>query len=133
MGIGDLITHTPAFKPSDGVKRDEDWGHIFLRIFPKTELAKRIVKWHAPDVFAHFMMRNAEYGDDNDFNLGSRGQYVDISRKVQKLKRRMWDGQPERDGEESTRTIVTELIGHLFMTLDYLDQEEGHAEEASEG
>lgn len=141
----DIMSHHYAdcehFDPSEVRKRpirdewesksapDAEVDHIFLPVFPKTKLAKRIVQLHAPMVFAHFMRRNAEYGDDNDFDLGSRGQYVDISRKVQKLKRRMWEGRPERDGEESTRTIVTELIGHLFMTLDYLSNEEQQGEQ----
>ncbi len=103
----------------------EEIGNVFLKRFPQTELAKRIMKYHAPAALDHFIERNGEYGDDDDFNLGSRGQYVDISRKVQKLKRRMWDGQPEPDGAESTRTVVMELIGHLLMTMDYLDSEAG--------
>lgn len=92
--------------------------------YPETDLAKRIIEKHLPEAMDHFLMRNAEYGDDDDFNLGVRGQYVDISRKVQKLKRRWWGGESEPDegAGESTRVIVMELIGHLLMSLDYMDQ-----------
>lgn len=102
---------------------------ITTSALPQTELAGRIVNHHMPAALDHFLRRNEEYGDDDDFNLGSRGQYVDISRKVQKLKRRMWEGRPVKDGEESTRTVVMELIGHLLMTMDYLEEEDGVPEQ----
>lgn len=92
-----------------------------------TALARRIVDRHLPQALDHFLARNAEYGDDDDFNLGFRGQYVDISRKVQKLKRRWWDGQAT-DGGETDKVIVMELIGHLLMSLDYLEQAEADGE-----
>lgn len=95
----------------------------FNGVTAKTDLARRIVRTHLPEAMAHFLRRNEEYGDDNDFNLGTRGQYVDISRKVQKLKRRWWDGQPLADGAESDKTVVMELIGHLLMSLDMLEDE----------
>jgi hypothetical protein len=100
-------------------------GGWSLPIAPQTELAERIVGTHLPAALEHFLRRNAEYGDDVDFNLGSRGQYVDISRKVQKLKRLMWEGEQAKDGAESARTIVMELIGHLLMTMDYMMEEDG--------
>jgi hypothetical protein len=99
-------------------------AEIRLSVRPQTALAARVVGEHAPVAIEHFINRNAEYGDDPAFNLGSRGQYADISRKVQKLKRLLWDGVEEKPGQESKRTIVKELIGHLLMTLDYLENEE---------
>lgn len=98
-----------------------DYGEQGYNITATTELARRILAKHAPEALEHFLKRNAEYGDDNDFNLGVAGQYVDISRKVQKLKRRWWDHRPARDGEEDDRTVVMELIGHLLMAMDMLE------------
>lgn len=116
-----------------------DWrlgpGRLFnYALTPPTELARRIAEQHMPEAMDHFFMRNAEYGDDDDFNLGSRGQYVDISRKVQKLKRRLWEGEPEPDEGmgESNKVIVMELIGHLLMTMDYMEQEEGDKEDGAD-
>lgn len=112
----------------DGV--DVDYGDQGYRVEAHTDLARRILRVHLPATMELFLRRNAEYGDDNDFDLGVQGQYVDISRKVQKLKRRWWDGVEARDGEESDETIVMELIGHLLMSLDYMDQERGKQDSA---
>lgn len=114
----DLVTHPPAPIPVRPPQGDEMLIKISPR--PQTELAARIMFEHAPEALAHFLRRNAEYGDDNDFNLGVQGQYVDISRKVQKLKRRWWYGEDAPDGAESDRTIVMELIGHLLMSMDMM-------------
>jgi hypothetical protein len=92
---------------------------------PETDLARRIMEVHLPEAVDHFLGRNAEYGDDDDFDLGVSGQYVDISRKVQKLKRRWWDNEDVPEDAESDKVIVMELIGHLLMSLDYLAQEDG--------
>lgn len=108
---------------------DRQVAFLVLKRNIRTYLANRIVKVHVQEALDHFLARNAEYGDDNDFNLGLAGQYVDISRKVQKLKRRWWKHEPARDGEESDRVIVMELIGHLLMSMEYLDQ----AEEGDDG
>lgn len=120
------ITNMPWSPAEDFTAHRET---MLLRSAPQTSLAIRILRVHLPEAMDHFLQRNAEYGDDNDFDLGSQGQYVDISRKVQKLKRRMWDRRPAREHEESTETIIMELIGHLLMTLDYLESEDGEATE----
>jgi hypothetical protein len=86
----------------------------------RTALARRIVDRHLPRALEHFLQRNAEYGDDAEFELGIKGQYPDISRKVKKLKRRWWEDEEPKAGEESDETIVMELIGHLLMSLDYM-------------
>lgn len=89
----------------------------------KTKVAARIISEHMPEALQHFLKRNAEYGEDNDFNLGVRGQYVDISRKVQKLKRRWWDNHDVAPGSESDKVVVMELIGHLLMAMDMMREE----------
>lgn len=58
--------------------------------------------------------RQADYGDAF-MELGSRGQYSDIHRKIQKLKRAIWEGQ-ELQGEQ-VEQIITETIHHLLMMM----------------
>jgi hypothetical protein len=121
---GDGITHMPPIEPKvqPFVSAPRMFGKSPMPQ-PQTDLAKRIMDVHLPKVIDHFLKRNAEYGDDDDFDLGVSGQYVDISRKVQKLKRRWWDDEPVADGAETDEVIVMELIGHLLMSLEYLAQE----------
>jgi hypothetical protein len=68
-----------------------------------------------PDWLALFSAKNADYGSGSAFELGIRGQYSDIHRKMIKLKRSMWDG--EELGFEDEEEIIQDLIGHLFLTL----------------
>jgi hypothetical protein len=62
-----------------------------------------------------FARKNADYGAGSSFELGIRGQYSDIHRKVLKLRRFMWEGEtPEFEGVEE---VIHDLISHLFLTL----------------
>jgi len=70
---------------------------------------------YMPEWLRLFAKKNADYGSGSAFELGERGQYSDIHRKMIKLKRAMWDGE-ELDFE-STDEIISDLIGHLFLTL----------------
>lgn len=135
----DLLTHPPSppviTSPAGGTV-ETDPG-TWMGISPNrvwsisdvpgvtTALARRVVDKHLPEALDHFLMRNAEYGDDDDFNLGVAGQYVDISRKVQKLKRRWWDDEHGVGNQESDKVIVMELIGHLLMAMDLLESWDG--------
>lgn len=126
VGVGRIdATRIPEWSLGPGRVMPQG-SHFSMWPGVKTALARRIVDQHLPEALDHFLKRNAEYGDDDDFNLGFRGQYVDISRKVQKLKRRWWDDNDDAyaEGAESSKVIVMELIGHLLMSLDYLDQSE---------
>jgi hypothetical protein len=65
-----------------------------------------------------FARKNAEYGGGENGNasvLGIKGQYADIWRKMSKLKRAMWDG--EQLEFEGTEEVISDMIGHLFLTL----------------
>jgi hypothetical protein len=70
-----------------------------------------------PDWALLFARKNADYGshDDSAGVLGIPGQYADIWRKMSKLKRAMWDG--EELEFEKTEEVISDLIGHLFLTL----------------
>lgn len=68
-----------------------------------------------PEWLALFQQKNRDYGSGSAYELGVRGQYSDIHRKMIKLKRAMWDGH-DLDFED-TDEIIKDLISHLFLTL----------------
>lgn len=68
-----------------------------------------------PEWLALFARKNRDYGSGSAYELGVRGQYSDIHRKMIKLKRAMWDG--EQLDFEDTDEIIKDLISHLFLTL----------------
>lgn len=68
-----------------------------------------------PEWLALFQRKNRDYGSGSAYELGVRGQYSDIHRKMIKLKRAMWDGH-DLDFED-TDEIIKDLISHLFLTL----------------
>ena len=68
-----------------------------------------------PEWLALFQRKNRDYGSGSAYDLGVRGQYSDIHRKMIKLKRAMWDGH-DLDFED-TDEIIKDLISHLFLTL----------------
>lgn len=68
-----------------------------------------------PEWLALFQRKNRDYGSGSAYELGVRGQYSDIYRKMIKLKRAMWDGH-DLDFED-TEEIIKDLISHLFLTL----------------
>lgn len=52
---------------------------------------------------------------DEGFNLGLRGEFVGISRKVQKLKRIVWDGKDPLF--EGAQEILMDLMGQVGLAL----------------
>jgi hypothetical protein len=71
-----------------------------------------------PEWHKQFEDKNADYGDDSG-KLGVKGGFTDLWRKVNKLKRAIWDGQ-ELHGEQA-REIAMDMIGHAFLLLVDLD------------
>lgn len=69
-----------------------------------------------------FVRRNKEYGD-SAVNLGPKGQFSDIHRKVMKLKNIIWDEMvaPE-DITESPEEILMDLIGHCLLGIHMLQE-----------
>lgn len=53
-------------------------------------------------------------------HLGAAGQYAEIWRKIPKLKRAMWDGDPLAG--ETVQEVLMDLIGHCLLALDYLGE-----------
>lgn len=70
-----------------------------------------------PEWLSLFSQKNKDYGN-NAKELGLRGQFADIWRKVAKLKRSMWDGEELQF--EGTEEIIMDLIGHLFLSLNMM-------------
>lgn len=69
-----------------------------------------------------FEASNREYGNMHQ-ELGVRAQYVDMHRKMGKLRRALWDGAITDDWREGPREIILDLIGHCFLTLEIMDRE----------
>lgn len=90
------------------------------RMWP-SEAAKNIMKFILPEWQKLFLDKNAGYGDMAD-ELGPKAQLVDIHRKVGKLKRALWDGK--EIGEEDIREVTMDLIGHCFLLLHTLENDE---------
>lgn len=67
-----------------------------------------------------FRRKNRGYGN-TAYNLGARGQYADINRKMGKLKHQLWDGKVNEDDEgESMEEMLMDLMGHCALTIDFL-------------
>lgn len=87
----------------------------------QTDQAEVICEDLVPAWRALFLQKNAKYRAVGN-NLGARGVFPDINRKVGILKDRVWDGN-ETEGE-STEEVINDLIGHLFLMQYMLLQEE---------
>ncbi len=79
-----------------------------------SEQAKRIVYDVLPNALQHFLEKNKDYADWP--NLGDKGEFVEIWRKVHKLKSSLWEGKPLVG--EQTKEILTDLLGHILLALD---------------
>lgn len=82
--------------------------------------AQKIIDELVPEWAKLFIRKNAGYGNMHQ-DLGVKAQYVDMHRKVRKLKRALWDLQDI--GDETPREVLMDLIGHCFLTLALIDAE----------
>jgi len=62
----------------------------------------------------HWRSRRSDYGDAF-WELGARGQFSEIWRKIKKLQRAVWEGK-ELNGE-SPEQIAIEIIPHCLMMV----------------
>lgn len=76
-------------------------------------ITEHLVNW--ADLFGR---KNSEYGSGSAFDLGERGQFSDMYRKMIKLKRAMWDEDESVLTTEGVDEIIMDLIGHCFLTLE---------------
>lgn len=91
---------------------------VSLNMEDGDSLELRNIATHLMPEFLHlFAQKNKDYGN-NAQELGLRGQFADIWRKIAKLKKSMWDG--EELLFEGTDEVIMDLIGHLFLSLNML-------------
>jgi hypothetical protein len=82
------------------------------------EQAHRILVDVLPKLLELYMKKSMDYGGDvGDLaDLGAKATFVDMWRKMGKLKRALWDGV-ELEGE-GPKEIMMDLVGHIFIILD---------------
>jgi hypothetical protein len=71
-----------------------------------------------PQTLQLWLSKCKDYGgdiSDEVKSLGPRGQFVDIWRKVWKLKRALWDGEELKF--EQPKEVMMDLIGHLLLAI----------------
>lgn len=66
----------------------------------------------------------AEYGDGAADETALAGQWADLYRKINKLKRSMWAGDNTYLTRESAATILHDLVGHAWLALEMLERGE---------
>lgn len=77
-----------------------------------------------PDLKRAFELWAKEYQQPRD--LGKRGEFASLYRKVRKLKTLIWDDhRTHEDWREDERTIMMEVIAHGFLMLSDYDKEQG--------
>jgi hypothetical protein len=88
----------------------------------------RIIGNLLPEFAEHQRRKAKDYneslvpGVENADVLGERGQYAELWRKMAKLKKSLWEGQP-LEGEQP-REILLDFIGHCFLAIDMLDRKQ---------
>lgn len=82
------------------------------------EQALRIIQTILPKVMELYLSKSRDYGGNvmDLVKLGPKASFVDLWRKVGKLKRALWDDQP-MVGEQADE-ILADCVGHVLITLD---------------
>lgn len=90
-------------------------SYEFLNI--PTDQACQIVTEVLPGALELFLQKNRDYGDEHVgiYRLGPKAQFIDIWRKVAKLKRSLWDGK-QLQGEQPEE-IFKDFVGHALLAL----------------
>ena len=84
-----------------------------------TPTFERIRDKLVPEFLARLESKNKDYssnGVENHTVLGPAGQFADIWRKVAKLRKALWYGEPLE--HEPVEEVILDMIGHLFLALD---------------
>lgn len=102
-------------------ERADRWWTVSVRFeMPpeaRTDQMDAILSRVLPRLLRHFAVKHAEYGPQLDDDLGAPGHFADISRKMKKLRRYLWDGVKVPPGAESVQQIMEEMVGHLLFAL----------------
>lgn len=86
-----------------------------------SEELKNILTKLYPEWRAQFVQANSEYSRVQ--HLGPKGVMPDIHRKTAKLLKAVWDGEELR--REKPREVAMDMIGHLFLLITLMDNEDG--------
>jgi hypothetical protein len=90
------------------------WSDIPYVALPRQ--IQEMIQHELPTFMDLFLTRSLEYGDSAS-DLGPRGQFSDMYRKMIKLKTGMWEGKEEQLTSETVDEILLDLIGHCFLAL----------------
>lgn len=87
------------------------------------EQARRVLIDVLPGLIELYLKKSKDYGGDVGamIGLGPKAHFVDMWRKMGKLKRALWDGV-ELEGEKPEE-IMRDLVGHIFIILDTITRE----------
>jgi hypothetical protein len=87
------------------------------------EQAMRIVLEVLPKVLRLYLSKSRDYNGNvmAMLKLGPKASFVDLWRKVGKLKSALWDDQPMQ-GEQADE-ILADCVGHILITLDEMNQQ----------
>lgn len=105
---------SPAYRP----------GQVAAAVEPSlivTPMADRLVDHVLQEWLTLFLTKNYKYRLVRH-ELGPKGVFPDIWRKVGVLKARVWEGDLA-GSEEPTVEIIDDIIGHLFLMRDMIIQE----------
>lgn len=83
---------------------------------PPHEQAARIAELQKEWLQLYFK-KAADYGEGAN-HLGLAGQYAEIYRKMKKLEKAMWCGEPLFN--EQLDEVLMDLIGHAFLSIDFI-------------
>ena len=123
------IKPAPNYEADTAAEPDETqmlWLNIGIPAELVPDHTQRILQEIVPDVLRLWIRRNVEYGDEAK-ELGAKGQYADINRKVRKLKRLLWDDNvPAWAVSEDKEQVLMDLVGHCLLTIDLLRKDNIH-------
>lgn len=83
-----------------------------------TEVFADILREFVPVILSRFAKSSRDYGNKGADRLGAQGQFADMSRKMLKLQRALWEGK-RLEGEQPEE-ILSDLIAHSLLTLRFL-------------
>lgn len=110
---------TPARRPYIGLYVESEATITQARVV--NPAFGRIIDEVLPDVVSRFATKSLDYGDAAE-ELGARAQFVDINRKMGKLRRALWLGLPLVD--EQPIEVLEDMVAHCLLTIDFLRREE---------
>lgn len=105
-------------------KLNHDDGTVTLEFINiPNEQSRRIVERILPSVMELYLNKSKDY-DGNVMallKLGPKASFVDLWRKIGKLKGALWDGRAMA-GEQADE-ILADCVGHILITLDEMNNE----------